>query len=365
MINTIIEKLSVQYGPSSLLQYVGALSLIIFTLLVKYIVEYIVYRRLIKWSEGKKKEIIAKFRIPLGYLIFLVGLMLSCQIMTWPGKNVESFITHLFSVLIISVCTWLAMRSIDILSIYLHMHAEKTENKLDDLLVPLISKSLKIFAVIVAAALIIENFGGSITGLLAGIGIGGIALAMAAKDSLANLFGSLTIILDNPFQLGDWIKAGDTEGVVEGIGFRSTRLRTFYKTEVTIPNSVLANMNVDNFSRMKLRRISAVLGLTYETSPEQMEQAIEAIKNVLKSNKDVYQDFFIVKFTEFGESSLNIMLYYFTNTTVWLDYLKVREQVNLSIMKALQDIGVDFAFKSFSVYLRSQDKAKQDLVPPA
>lgn len=250
----------------------------------------------------------------------------------------------------------MGVRFVDILSIYLRIRAEKTEGKFDDQLVPLISKSLKIFIFVVGFASIIKNLGYSISGILAGLGIGGIAIAMAAKDSLSNIFGSITIFLDNPFQVGDWIKAGDVEGTVESIGFRSTKLRTFYKTQISIPNNKIANITIDNFSRMHMRRISMTIGFTYETTADEMEKAIAKIKEVLKTHPGVYKDFFLVNFTEFGPSSLDVMLYYFANTVVWADYLQIRQEVNLAIMRVLKEVGVEFAFKSMSIYLRGSEK---------
>ena len=203
-----------------------------------------------------------------------------------------------------------------------------------------------------------QNLGYSISGLLAGLGIGGLALAMAAKDTLSNLFGSVTIFSDQPFQVGDWIKVNDHEGVVEAVGFRSTRIRTFYKTEVSIPNSVVANATIDNFSRMQRRRVSTTLGFTYETTPDQMEKVLAGIRNVLKKTKGVNQDFYMVSFTGFGASALEVLLYYFTDTTVWTEYVEIRERVNLAIMRATEKAGVEFAFNSMSVYLRSGEQGQ-------
>ena len=121
-----------------------------------------------------------------------------------------------------------------------------------------------------ATILAIQNLGYSVSGLLASLGIGGLAVALAAKDTLSNVFGSLMLILDRPFKLGDWIKAGDMEGTVEEIGFRSTRIRTFAKTLITVPNSIIANLPLDNFSRMPKRRIKLTVGVTYATTPAQM-----------------------------------------------------------------------------------------------
>jgi MscS family membrane protein len=207
----------------------------------------------------------------------------------------------------------------------------------------------------------IQNLGYSISGLLASLGIGGLAVALAAKDTLSNIFGSFMIILDRPFHIGDWVKAGDMEGVVEEVGFRSTKIRTFAKTLITVPNNIIANLAIDNFSRMPNRRIKLNVGVTYETSPAQMRRAVSLIREMLTNHPAIQQDFFLVNFTDFGASSLDIMVYCFTTTTVWGEYLDARENVCLKIMDILEELGLEIAFPSRSVYLRGEQEKKEAL----
>ena len=206
-----------------------------------------------------------------------------------------------------------------------------------------------------AVLMLVQNLGYSISGLLASLGIGGLAVALAAKDSLSNIFGSLMILLDRPFTLGDWVKVGDMEGTIEEVGFRSTRIRTFAKTQITIPNSTLMNMSIDNFSRMPKRRIKMTVGITYATTPAKMRQAVADIKLMLRNHPAIDQDFFLVNFTDFGPSSLDIMVYCFTSSTVWNEYLDAREDVCLKIMETLENLGLEIAFPSRSVYLQQME----------
>ncbi len=352
------------YLNNSLAQYVTVFFVVLLTLLVRYFVCSVVYKRLAAWVGSKRDEVDASklhsIQKPLGYILTLIGVSIAVDILISGhidandanDANLHQFIQAFFTTCISLNVAWMCIRFVDILTIYMRNHAAHTESRLDDQLVPLVSKSLKIFIFLVAFAVIVQNLGYSISGILAGLGIGGLALALAAKDTLSNLFGSVTIFLDNPFQVGDWIKVNDTEGVVERVGFRSTNIRTFYKTEISIPNSIIANTTIDNFSRMQRRRISTTIGFTYETSAQQMEDALEALRGVLAKTQGVYQEFYLVNFTGFGESSLDVMLYYFTDTANWQEYLIVRERVNLEIMKAMEVIGVEFAFKSMSVYMR-------------
>ena len=352
------------YLQNTLGQYVTVLFIIFVAIILRFIICSVVYHRLMNWvgskSEDLDAKILGKIKRPLGYIILFIGLKMAVKVLSFPNTagKVHAFMDTFFATLIAFSTAWMLIKLVDILMIYMEKHASKTESRLDDQLVPLVSKSLKIFVLLITFAVIVQNLGYSISGLLAGLGIGGLALAMAAKDTLSNLFGSVTIFSDQPFQVGDWIKVNSHEGVVEAVGFRSTRIRTFYKTEISIPNSVVANATIDNFSRMQRRRISTTLGFTYETTAEQIEKATAAIREVLKNTKGVSQDFYIVNFTGFGASSLEVMLYYFTDTIVWTEYLEIRERVNLGIMKAMQELGVEFAFNSMSVYLRSGEQGQ-------
>jgi len=201
--------------------------------------------------------------------------------------------------------------------------------------------------------MIIQNAGGDVGSLLAGFGIGGVAVAMASKDTIANLFGSVVIFIDRPFQIGDWVDIGGQEGTVEEVGLRVTRIRTFANSLITVPNSQLTTTAINNWSRMQKRRIKLTIGLTYDSNADQMEKAVEAIRDVLRSDERIAQDFFLVNFTDFGPSSLDIFVYCFTNTVRWDEYMQVRQEVLLAFMRRIQALGLSFAFPSQSVYVES------------
>lgn len=220
----------------------------------------------------------------------------------------------------------------------------------------LILRFLRVVVWFLAAVFVVQELGYNVGGLLAGLGVGGLAVALAARDTLANWFGALMIFTDRPFAIGDWIKTGNLEGTVEEIGLRSTKVRTFARTLVSVPNSTLANDVVENFSRMPVRRVSYTLGVTYATTPDMMRESLERIRETLRDHPAVDQTFWLVRFTDFGASSLDIMVYYFTKTTVWDQYLQAREDINLRIMERLSEIGVSVAFPTRSVYLEKTDQ---------
>jgi len=296
---------------------------------------------------------------PAGWLILVIGIIVTLHTLqpsaeTWPMITLVDQIGRAATIVI---GTWFLWRLLEALSSYLVERAKKTESPLDDQLVPFVTKTLKIFIVITAVLVAAQNMGYSISGLIASLGIGGIAVAMAARDTIANVFGSIMLLVDRPFTVGDWIKTSEFEGVVEEIGFRSTSIRTFAKTLVNVPNSTLANMVIDNIDARSVRRIKMRIGITYSTTSAQMQKAIEGIEDILKKHPGVDQNFSLVKFDEFEDSSLSIFLYYFSKSTNWGEYLQVRQEVNMQMMQLLEKLGLEFAFPSRSVYLHQEQES--------
>lgn len=308
-------------------------------------------------------EFLSSIRKPAEFLVIIIGLFIAVQVLQLPTEPVDMRrgAHALLKVLVTFDIAWALFNIVSLLELFLSSWVDKTESTLDDHLLPFIRKSLRAFIIFLAIIMTIQNLGYSISGLLASLGIGGLAVALAAKDTLSNIFGSFMIILDRPFHIGDWVKAGDMEGVVEEVGFRSTKIRTFAKTLITVPNNIIANLAIDNFSRMPKRRIKLNVGVTYETSPAQMRRAVSLIREMLTRHPAIQQDFFLVNFTDFGASSLDIMVYCFTTTTVWGEYLDAREDVCLKIMDILEDLGLEIAFPSRSVYLRGEQEKKEAL----
>jgi MscS family membrane protein len=218
---------------------------------------------------------------------------------------------------------------------------------------------------------IAQNLGYSVAGLIASLGLGGAAIALASQDTIANLFGSVMILADKPFKVGDWVKGDGFEGIVEEIGFRSTRIRTFAQTVENVPNKLLASVRVENVDRrrdpgLNVRRVEMNVGVTYRTTAEQMERTLEAIRSILKEDPGVDQRMFqLVSFTDFGDSALTIYLYYFSDKADWAYHLGVRERVNLKIMRALEELGVQVAFPTRSIYIESVPRELRPEAPPA
>lgn len=300
---------------------------------------------------------------PASMLILIIGLMLTVHLLQ-PPANIFPLVTlidQVARIMAIIIGIWFLWRLIAGLTSYFTARAEETDSPLDNQLVPFIAKTLKIFLIMTAVLVVAQNMGYSISGLLASLGIGGIAVAMAAKDTISNIFGSIMILIDRPFTIGDWIKTSEFEGVVEEIGFRSTRIRTFERTLVNVPNSSLANMVIDNIDARSERRIKMRIGLTYNTSAQQMQAAIDGIERILRNHPGVDQGYKLVKFDEFENSSLSIFLYYFSASKVWEEYLQVRQEVNLQIMALLEEMNLSFAFPTRTLHIATAPEQ----APPA
>ncbi len=247
-------------------------------------------------------------------------------------------------------------RLVDVIEYYLNRLVGKTETKLDDMLVPIVRKALRLTIAIIAVLLISENIlGTNIKSLLLSAGVGGIAIALAAKDTIANFFGSITIFTDRPFQMGELVKIGEHLGPVEEVGFRSTRIRTLQGHLVTIPNSVITNSCVENIGRRPFIRRTSNITVTYDSGHTKTKRAVEIIKEVLANAPQLNTDPEKpprVYFSDFNDWSLNIYMSYWVRPPDYWLYHQVNEQVNLEIMKRFEAEQIEFAFPTQTLYVK-------------
>ncbi|MEM6797020.1 MAG: mechanosensitive ion channel domain-containing protein, partial [Acidobacteriota bacterium] len=236
--------------------------------------------------------------------------LLAATFLWWLGIFWLGLPTQMLQILAVAVrfvmvvsAVWAIYRMVDIAAAVLEVRAERSANKSDDLLVPLFRKTAKILVAAIGLVFIAENLNVNITSLVAGLGIGGLALALAAQDTVRNLFGSLTVILDQPFSVGDWVKIEGVEGTVVELGFRSTRIRTFYDSTITLPNASLISASVDNLGARKFRRWSTFLNVTYETPAESVEALCEGIRELVRLHPHTRKDSYHIYLNKFSESS--------------------------------------------------------------
>lgn len=254
---------------------------------------------------------------------------------------------------------WAAWRFADLISEILMDKALKTDNKFDDVLVPLVRKTVKIFIVAFGLIYGAQSLHINIIPLITGLGIGGLAFAFAAKDTIENFFGSIAVILDRPFEVGDWVNIGGTEGTVVELGFRSTRIRTFYDSLITVPNAVLVRATVDNYGKRRYRRWKTYIGVQYDTPPDKMVQFVEGIRQLIKDHPHTRKDYFHVYYNQFGPSSLDILLYVFHEVPDWSIELQERERLFVDIVKLAAKLGVNFAFPTQTIHLAKDDPSPE------
>ena len=239
--------------------------------------------------------------------------------------------------------------------------AKRTESRVDDQVVPLVMRLSKVIIAALGVVFVLHNVGVDVGGLWASLGIGGIALALGAQQTLANLFGGVTVLLDRPFHVGDWVVVGDDiEGTVEEIGFRSTRIRTFYGSIITVPNQRVSSSKIDNMSQRPSRRLKCTIGLTYDTPAELIQAFVEGIRAIIAAHPVTVKEAYEVHFRNFGPSGLEILVYSFLEVAGWHEELVARSEILLQIKLLAESLGLDMAFPTQSVWL---EKPKERPVP--
>lgn len=296
-----------------------------------------------------ERDFVRPIRIAFMAWVWLLGL----STLGLPTQTLV--VLHITAKTISAVAAvWAVYRLIDILGSFLAEKASGTDTRFDDLLAPLLTRSLKVFVVVFGFVWVADVLDWQYKSVLAGLGLGGLAFALAAKDSISNIFGSLTVLMDRPFQMGDWVRIGDIDGNVETVGIRSTRIRTFYNSLITVPNSELINATVDNMGSRRYRRIKAMLAVTYDTPPEKIEAFCEGIRQLIREHPYTRKDYYHVYLNEFADASLNVLLYCFHEAPDWATELRERHRLFLDIIRLAQRLGVEFAFPTQTLYVRPE-----------
>ena len=288
---------------------------------------------------------------PLDFIFIIIGLHIASMIL-----SIDEKIIIITKSMLIFALFWFMFNLVkafekDILKLF----GKKVSQEIGLFLI----KSLKAFIIALGIVAVLQNLGINVSAFIASLGLGGLAFALAAKDTAANLFGGFAILSDNIFKIGDWVKIGSVEGTVEDIGMRTTKIRAFDKRLIVVPNATIANSAVDNFSRRDRRRIKMRIGLTYSTTPETMQKILDEIREMLFNHPQIHKEPLFVYFDEFDDSSLSLFFYLFTKTAVWEEYLKIREDINIKIIDIVKRNGSDFAFPSQSIYFENELELKK------
>ncbi|KUO60453.1 MAG: mechanosensitive ion channel protein [Gracilibacter sp. BRH_c7a] len=302
-------------------------------------------------------NIFLAYEKPLRFLFVVIGIFVALLYLPLH----DYYIVKSFRTIVIILIGWGLYNLASIRSNIFSTMTERLNIEVDEILLPFVSKLIRFSIVIVTISIIAGEWEYNVGGFLAGLGLGGLAFALAAKDSLSNFFGGIVIITEKPFSIGDWIKTPSVEGVVEDISFRSTRVRTFAQALVTVPNATLANEAIINWTKMGKRQISFNLGVMYSTPKEKIKTCVERIDRMLREHEEIDQELIMVRFNEFNDSSLDLFLYFFTKTTSWVEYLQVKEDINLKIMDILEQENVSVAFPSRTIYMENSGEGYRNL----
>ena len=326
-------------------QWFGLLALAILGIVLGFVVRQIVATIGVGVARrrGAELERNAAHMRPFGLIAQAVLWMSLLQLLALPPKAYTALMLAARLVLMVGV-VWSLCRVVDWIGDVFMRLAKKSDSKTDDLLVPMIRRALKIFVVAFGIVWIADNLDMDIAALVAGLGIGGVALALASKDTVENFFGTMSILADRPFVVGDWIRIGDIEGTVEEVGFRSSHVRTFYNSLISFPNAMLIRTAVDNLSRREFRRVKETLNVTCDTPPDKLLAFVEGIRELIRLHPYMRRDYYHVYFHKFGPSSLDVLVYCFLRVPDWATELRERERLLIDILRLASELGVEFAF---------------------
>jgi MscS family membrane protein len=363
---TLREILALEFLGNTIADYSWLLGAMLFAFIFqKYISRYlsnVLYRSVRKYVEEiSREELFHLIYKPLRLTIHLLVLYVASTHIEFPEEwnlqpadkfGLRMFLGRLYLFILIVSITWIFLRLVDFAGLVMMKKAEKTESKQDDQIVLFLREILKIlvigFSFFVVLGVVFKL---DIGAIVAGLGVGGLALALAAKESLENLLASFTIFADKPFVVGDLVQVGSIIGTVEKVGFRSTRIRTLEKSYLTLPNKKMVDAELDNLSLRTFRRSRFNISIVYSTSQEQILNIIKDIQDFIDNHPRTNQEG-KVRFVGFEESGLEIMIEYFVDTMDWLVYLDVKQEINLKIIEFVKKHGSDFAYPTTTVYLQ-------------
>jgi len=285
---------------------------------------------------------------PLIFFLIIIGLGFGARFLSIPVELL-SLVQTISNILITIGAAWIAINLADaIIKLYLMPLVEATDSKLDDQLIPLVSRTIKLLIVALALMIIFSSFGYDLTAVLAGLGIGGLAIAFAAQETISDMFGGLNIFVSKPFMIGDWVDIEGTVGQVEKVSVRHTTIRNLDKRKVIFPNSKISKGIIVNISSAPARKIMMDLGLTYETPANKVKKAIEIVKGIIDKHPDCEKDPEpVVQLSEFKDSSLNLLVIYYADNGKWFG---ARHEINMAIKEAFDKAKIDFAYPTQMIY---------------
>jgi MscS family membrane protein len=302
------------------------------------------------------KSIIGLVRSPLRLLQLTIAVGIGLHYFALP-EAVASVASRLLLVLLTAIVAFVLVKLVDVFIAFLRPRIAESESRLDDQLLPVLSGALKAFILVIVAVLILQNSGYSISGLLAGLGLGGLAVALALQPTLANVFAAITIFVDRPFHIGDGVSVAGVSGSIESIGLRSTRMRTPEGTLVTLPNSTIVNAHIDNLQVRPTRRTNFTIGVTYDTSSEKLKKSVAILRDVMDQHAGTETS--RAHFKSYGESALILDVAHWCKYLDYSEYLSCIEEINFEIKRRFEEEDIEMAYPTQTVHL-VQKAASED-----
>ena len=339
-------------------QYLASLIYVILAFHVSKILDWFISERLKKWAAKTDTKfddlIIDLLHGPVKIVSFVIFLHIGLEVFSWPAW-VQEFLSKGLKLIVAVSLTYVALKGVDtLMSLWKERSATADDKVFDAQLFPILRKTLRVFVIIISVLLTCQNLGLNITSVLALGSVGGLAVGLAAGDTLANLFGAIAIFTDKPFRIGDRIKLPDVDGTVESIGLRSTRVRNLDGHFVTVPNQIFSKATITNISQRPNTKTAMTFGLTYDTPPQKIQRATELLTEIYNSHpktKDL-----IVTFNQFADSSLNIMVVHWFDSLDGKEYFKAMNELNLKVKQRFDSEGISFAFPSRTVYVKQDSE---------
>ncbi len=331
---------------------------ILIALLIKTFISKCVFKLIKKkatredGTESVIEEIVDVLDRPIQLVVVALAISL-CSAILHLSSGFAGIVSQTVKTLILISVFWALYNAASYLKNIINKLTTRTETHLDDIAINYISYAVKAVVIILGGVSVLQIWVENITGLIAGLSIGGVAFALAAQETAANLFGSITVMLDHPFEIGEYIEVDGVAGTVEKMGLRSTRIRTLDQSLIIIPNKTMSSANITNWTKIDRRRVLFNVGVTYSTTKEQLEELISRIKSMLESRDDIRHEGIMVGFADFGDSALQISVRFYTLTGDVAEAAAMRGKVNFAIMDIVNEMGLSFAFPSRSIYIES------------
>lgn len=359
-----------QYRPVAdipLWQYLASLVYIFLAFYVSKMLDFFIRERVQKWTSKTNTKLddllVELVRGPVKIVTFVILLHIGMKVYSWPD-SLAAFLSAGLKIIVACSITYVLLKAIDLLlGLWRERTVTEENEEFGKHLLPIIGKTIKAFVLVVMVLVTSQNLGLNVTGLIASLSIGGLALGLAAQDTLANLFGAAAVLIDKPFKVGDNIRLDSVEGTVESIGFRSTQIRNLDGHLVTIPNKTMGNATITNISRRANIKTVSNIGLTYDTSPETVQKALAILGEIYRAHPKTKE--VLLSFDKFTDSTLNLLVIHWWTGTDYKAYLAGMQELNLAIKKRFDAEKIDFAFPSQTLYVKSESAAPPSAIPKA